>query len=116
MKPTNQEELQTRVITFIYKQEQPLVSQRNQRPCCAREKTLAERLTLVVPLTLLLIFILLYCAFRNITEPAIVMLTIPFSLIGGIWLVYWLWVQSVGFIALAGTRSTFRDDPVTIYI
>jgi Cu(I)/Ag(I) efflux system membrane protein CusA/SilA len=70
----------------------------------------AERLRLVVPLTLLLIFILLYCAFRNITEPAIVMLAIPFSLIGGIWLVYWYGFNMsvavyVGFIALAGTAA-----------
>ncbi|MDD4906431.1 MAG: efflux RND transporter permease subunit, partial [Methylobacter tundripaludum] len=70
----------------------------------------AERLTLVVPLTLLLIFILLYCSFRNLTEPTIVMLTIPFSLIGGIWLVYWLGFNLsigvyVGFIALAGTAA-----------
>jgi len=70
----------------------------------------AERLRLVVPLTLLLIFVLLYCAFRNITEPAIVMLTIPFSLIGGIWLVYWMGFNLsvavyVGFIALAGTAA-----------
>jgi Cu(I)/Ag(I) efflux system membrane protein CusA/SilA len=70
----------------------------------------AERLRLVVPLTLLLIFILLYSAFRNITEPAIVMLTIPFGLIGGIWLVYWLGFNLsvgvyVGFIALAGTAA-----------
>ncbi len=70
----------------------------------------AKRLALVVPITLLLIFILLYCSFRNITEPAIVMLTIPFSLIGGIWLVYWLGFNLsigvyVGFIALAGTAA-----------
>jgi Cu(I)/Ag(I) efflux system membrane protein CusA/SilA len=70
----------------------------------------AERLRMVVPLTLLLIFVLLYCAFRNITEPAIVMLTIPFSLIGGIWLVYWMGFNLsvavyVGFIALAGTAA-----------
>lgn len=70
----------------------------------------AERLRMVVPLTLLLIFILLYSAFRNVTEPAIVMLTIPFSLVGGIWLVYWLGFNLsigvyVGFIALAGTAA-----------
>ena len=70
----------------------------------------AERLRLVVPLTLLLIFILLYCTFRNIIEPVIVMLTIPFSLVGGIWLVYWLDFNLsvavyVGFIALAGTAA-----------
>jgi Cu(I)/Ag(I) efflux system membrane protein CusA/SilA len=70
----------------------------------------AERLRVVVPLTLLLIFILLYCAFRNVTEPFIIMLTIPFSLIGGIWFVYWLDFNMsigvyVGFIALAGTAA-----------
>ena len=70
----------------------------------------AERLRMVVPITLLVIFILLYCAFRNLTEPAIVMLTIPFSLIGGIWLVYWMGFNLsigvyVGFIALAGTAA-----------
>lgn len=70
----------------------------------------AERLRLVVPLTLLLIFILLYCEFRNITEPALVMLTIPFSLVGGIWFVYWLGYDLsvtvyVGFIALGGTAA-----------
>lgn len=70
----------------------------------------AERLRLVVPITLLLIFVLLYCAFRNITEPTIVMLAIPFSLIGGIWFVYWLGFNLsitvyVGLIALAGTAA-----------
>ncbi len=70
----------------------------------------AERLRMVVPVTLLLIFILLYCTFRNLTEPTIVMLTIPFSLIGGIWLIYWLGFNLsigvyVGFIALAGTAA-----------
>ena len=70
----------------------------------------AERLRIVVPITLLLIFILLYGAFRNITEPSIVMLAIPFSLIGGIWFVYWLGFNLsiavyVGFIALAGTAA-----------
>jgi Cu(I)/Ag(I) efflux system membrane protein CusA/SilA len=70
----------------------------------------AERLQMVVPITLLLIFILLYCSFRNITEPMLVMLTIPFSLIGGIWFIYWLDFNLsigvyVGFIALAGTAA-----------
>ncbi len=69
-----------------------------------------ERLHIVVPLTLLLIFLLLYFTFRNITEPIIVMLTIPFGLIGGIWLAYWLGYNLsvavyVGFIALAGTAA-----------
>jgi len=68
----------------------------------------AERLRMVIPLTLLLIFVLLYFTFRNLIEPIIVMLTIPFGLIGGIWMIYWYDFNLsvavyVGFIALAGT-------------
>jgi len=70
----------------------------------------AQRLRVVVPLTLLLIFLLLYFTFRNLVEPVIVMLTIPFSLIGGIWMIYWYDFNLsvavyVGFIALAGTAA-----------
>jgi len=70
----------------------------------------AQRLRVVVPLTLLLIFLLLYFTFRNLIEPVIVMLTIPFGLIGGIWMVYWYDFNLsvavyVGFIALAGTAA-----------
>ena len=70
----------------------------------------AERLRLVVPMTLLLIFLLLYFNFRNLVEPVIVMLTVPFGLIGGIWTVYWYGFNLsvavyVGFIALAGTAA-----------
>ncbi|MBA2483517.1 MAG: efflux RND transporter permease subunit, partial [Nitrosomonas sp.] len=70
----------------------------------------AEKLRIVVPLTLMLIFFLLYLTFRNMTEPIIVMLTVPFGLIGGIWLVYGLGFNLsvavyVGFIALAGTAA-----------
>ncbi|MDF1583346.1 MAG: CusA/CzcA family heavy metal efflux RND transporter [Methyloprofundus sp.] len=70
----------------------------------------AERLRIVVPLTLLLIFLLLYLTFRNLMEPIIVMLTIPFGLIGGIWMIYWCDFNLsvavyVGFIALAGTAA-----------
>jgi Cu(I)/Ag(I) efflux system membrane protein CusA/SilA len=70
----------------------------------------AERLRIVVPITLLLIFLLLYFTFRNLTEPAIVMLTIPFGLIGGIWMIYSYGFNLsvavyVGFIALAGTAA-----------
>ncbi len=69
-----------------------------------------ERLKLVVPVTLLLIFFLLYFNFKNIHEPVIVMLTIPFALVGGIWLVYLLGYNLsvaivVGFIALAGVAA-----------
>ncbi len=70
----------------------------------------AERLRIVVPITLLLIFLLLYFTFRNMMEPMIVMLTIPFGLIGGIWMIYWYGFNLsvavyVGFIALAGTAA-----------
>ncbi len=84
----------------------------------------AERLRIVVPGTLLVIFLLLYFNFRNITEPLVVMLSIPFGLIGGFWLVYWLGFNisvavAVGFIALAGVAAeigvlvlTFIDHEV----
>ncbi len=65
------------------------------------------RLRIVIPLTLFLIFLLLYLNFRNVTAPAVVMLSVPFGLIGGFWLVYWSGFNisvavAVGFIALAG--------------
>ncbi len=70
----------------------------------------AQRLRVVVPATLLIIFLLLYLNFRNITEPVIVMISIPFGLIGGIWLVYSSNYNisvavAVGFIALAGMAA-----------
>ncbi len=70
----------------------------------------AQRLRIVVPVTLMIIFLLLYFNFRNITEPLVVMLSIPFGLIGGFWLVYWLGFNlsvavAVGFIALAGVAA-----------
>lgn len=69
-----------------------------------------ERIRIVVPLTLLIIFLLLFLNFRNVTEPLLVMLSIPFALIGGIWLLYWLHYNfsvavAVGFIALAGVSA-----------
>ena len=70
----------------------------------------AQRLKIVVPVTLLVIFLLLFFNFRNITEPLVVMLSIPFGLIGGFWLLYWLGFNmsvavAVGFIALAGVAA-----------
>lgn len=70
----------------------------------------AERLKIVIPITFLIIFFLLYLTFGNITEPMIVMLTVPFGLIGGIWIVYLYGFNLsvavyVGFIALAGTAA-----------
>ncbi|VAX10944.1 Cobalt-zinc-cadmium resistance protein CzcA; Cation efflux system protein CusA [hydrothermal vent metagenome] len=69
-----------------------------------------ERLRIVVPGTLLLIFLLLYFNFKNITEPLVVMLSIPFGLIGGFWLIHYLGFNmsvavAVGFIALAGVAA-----------
>jgi len=70
----------------------------------------AEQLSIVAPLTLLIIFLLLYLNFRNITEPLIVMMSIPFGLVGGIWLIYindynMSVAVAVGFIALAGMAA-----------
>ena len=61
-------------------------------------------------MTLLIIFLLLYFNFRNIVEPVIVMMSIPFGLIGGIWLIYlndynMSVAVAVGFIALAGMAA-----------
>ena len=68
------------------------------------------RLQLVVPLTLMIIFLLLYLNFRRLTETLIVMLSLPFALVGGLWLVWWLGFNlsvavAVGFIALAGVAA-----------
>ncbi|MGB5904053.1 MAG: CusA/CzcA family heavy metal efflux RND transporter [Xanthobacteraceae bacterium] len=68
------------------------------------------RLKIVVPVTLLIIFLLLYLNFRSITETMIVMLSLPFSLVGGLWLMWWLGFNlsvavAVGFIALAGVAA-----------
>ncbi|MBY3177615.1 efflux RND transporter permease subunit [Rhizobium leguminosarum] len=68
------------------------------------------RLMIVVPLTLALIFLLLYLNFRALTETMIVMLSLPFALVGGIWLMWWLGFNAsvavaVGFIALAGVAA-----------
>jgi Cu(I)/Ag(I) efflux system membrane protein CusA/SilA len=69
-----------------------------------------EKLKLVVPLTLLTIFLLLYLNFRRMTETLIVMLSVPFALVGGVWLMWLLGYNlsvavAVGFIALAGVAA-----------
>jgi Cu(I)/Ag(I) efflux system membrane protein CusA/SilA len=69
-----------------------------------------QRMKVVVPVTLALIFVLLYLNFRRLTETLIVMLSVPFSLVGGIWLMYFLDYNlsvavAVGFIALAGVAA-----------
>lgn len=69
-----------------------------------------KRLRIVVPLTIALIFLLLFFHFRDITESLIVMFTLPFALIGGVWLMFILGYNIsvavvVGFIALAGLAA-----------
>lgn len=69
-----------------------------------------SRLVLVVPVTLLVIFLLLYLNFQRLPETLIVMLSLPFALVGGLWLMWWLDFNlsvavAVGFIALAGVAA-----------
>ena len=66
-----------------------------------------EKLSVVVPVTLVIILLLLFINFKNVTSVLIIMGTLPLSLVGGIWLLYWLDYNlsvavGVGFIALAG--------------
>ncbi len=69
-----------------------------------------QRLSIVVPLTLAIIALLLYLNFSNLFEVGIVMLTLPFALVGGVWLMWLLDYNlsvavAVGFIALAGVSA-----------
>lgn len=69
-----------------------------------------EKMKVVVPVTLLIIFLLLYMNFRRLTETFIVMLSVPFALVGGVWLMWALGYNmsvavAVGFIALAGVAA-----------
>ncbi len=85
----------------------------------------AARLKIVIPATILFIFLLLYFNFGNAAAPGLVMLSVPFALIGGFWLVYWFGYNlsvavAVGFIALAGVAVetgvlvlTFIQEAVT---
>jgi copper/silver efflux system protein len=70
------------------------------------------RLKLVLPFTLLIIFVLLYLTFKRFDEALLIMATLPFALVGGIWLLYLLGYNlsvagAVGFIALAGVSAEF---------
>jgi Cu(I)/Ag(I) efflux system membrane protein CusA/SilA len=70
----------------------------------------AERMRLVIPVTLGIIFLLLYLSFRSVSESLMVMLSVPFAMVGGVW---YLWLAGyntsvavgVGFIALAGVAA-----------
>ena len=69
-----------------------------------------EKMKVVVPVTLLIIFLLLYMNFKRLTETVIVMLSVPFALVGGVWLMWLLGYNlsvavAVGFIALAGVAA-----------
>lgn len=69
-----------------------------------------RRLAVIVPLTLLLVLLLLYLNFGRMTETLIVMLSLPFALVGGLWLMWWMSFNlsvavAVGFIALAGVAA-----------
>jgi copper/silver efflux system protein len=71
-----------------------------------------ERLKVVVPATLAVIFVLLYLLFRSFKDAALVMAAVPFSLVGGFWLIWALGhnisvATAVGFIALAGVAAEF---------
>jgi Cu(I)/Ag(I) efflux system membrane protein CusA/SilA len=70
----------------------------------------AATLRVVIPFTLILVILLLYFHFGSFTQLAIVLLTLPFSLVGGFWLLYWLGYNTsiavwVGFIGLAGLAA-----------
>jgi Cu(I)/Ag(I) efflux system membrane protein CusA/SilA len=69
-----------------------------------------ERMKLVIPATLAIVFLLLYFNFKSVTETMIVMLSLPFALVGGIWFVWllgynWSVAVAIGFIALAGVAA-----------
>src|SRR5271168_2949694 len=71
-----------------------------------------QKLKLVVPFTLVIIFVLLYLAFRNVASAALIMGTLPFALVGGLWLLFVLGynlsiASAIGFIALAGVSAEF---------
>jgi len=71
-----------------------------------------QRLMIVVPATLLIIFVLLYLTFGRFDEALLIMLTLPFALTGGLWLLYLLGFNqsiatAVGFIALSGVSAEF---------
>jgi Cu(I)/Ag(I) efflux system membrane protein CusA/SilA len=72
----------------------------------------AARLQVVVPFTLLIIVVLLYLIFKRFDEALLIMATLPFALIGGIWFLYFLGYElsvagAIGFIALAGVATEF---------
>jgi Cu(I)/Ag(I) efflux system membrane protein CusA/SilA len=70
----------------------------------------AEKLRVVIPATLAIIFLLLFFNFRNVGESVIVMLSVPFALVGGLWFIWllgynWSVAVAIGFVALAGVAA-----------
>ena len=71
-----------------------------------------ERLKLVVPAALIIIFALIYVVFRRASEAAMIMASVPLALVGGLWLIWWLGhavsvATMIGFIALSGVAAEF---------
>ncbi len=71
-----------------------------------------QKLMLMVPATIMIIFVLLYLAFRRFSEALLILLSLPFALVGGIWFLYWQGFNmsvatGTGFIALAGVAAEF---------
>ncbi|RXY30024.1 hypothetical protein DD577_27145 [Klebsiella pneumoniae] len=71
-----------------------------------------QKLKLMVPMTLMIIFVLLYLAFRRVGEALLIITSVPFALVGGIWFLYWMGFHlsvatGTGFIALAGVAAEF---------
>lgn len=71
-----------------------------------------QKLMLMVPATLMIIFVLLYLAFRRFSEALLILLSLPFALVGAIWFLYWMnfnlsVATGTGFIALAGVAAEF---------
>ncbi len=90
-------------------------------------QAVAEKLRIIIPLTIFVIFLLLYIHFRSFTNSLIVLLSLPFALVGGIWLFYLFGFNTsvavfVGFIALAGLAAetgvvmlVYLDEAVNRY-
>lgn len=71
-----------------------------------------QKLALMVPATIMIIFVLLYLAFRRFSEALLILLSLPFALVGGVWFLYWMnfnlsVATGTGFIALAGVAAEF---------
>ncbi|MCS3429970.1 Cu(I)/Ag(I) efflux system membrane protein CusA/SilA [Klebsiella sp. BIGb0407] len=72
----------------------------------------SKKLSQMIPMTVMIIFVLLYLAFRRIDEALLILLSLPFALVGGIWFLYWQGFHlsvatGTGFIALAGVAAEF---------